>query len=152
MKRKAAAIVAGCAAAAGIAAFAITPGKASAGEKAPFYGRYFAHRGLHTSDGSAPENSLTAFRMAANVGYGVELDVHITADDQIVVFHDDDLERMTGVSGRRIWGTWESFAKVMKSPYYKLEYVIGGRFRLEEIDEAVRQIRAGVPGKMILYP
>lgn len=59
---------------------------------------------------------------------------------------------MTGVSGRRIWGTWESFAKVMKSPYYKLEHVIGGRFRLEEIDEAVRQSRAGVPGKMILYP
>ena len=59
---------------------------------------------------------------------------------------------MTGVSGRRIWDTWESFARVMKSPYYKLEHVIGGRFRLEEIDEAVRQSRAGVPGKMILYP
>ena len=100
MKRKTAAILAGTAAAIGTAAFAIAPGKASAGEKAPFYGRYFAHRGLHTADGSAPENSLTAFRMAANVGYGVELDVHITADDQIVVFHDDDLERMTGVSGR----------------------------------------------------
>ena len=59
---------------------------------------------------------------------------------------------MTGVSGRRIWGTWDSFAKVMKSPYYKIENVMGGRFPLEKIDEAVAQIRAGVPGKMLLYP
>jgi len=98
--RKAASIAAGTAAGLGALLFLLAPGKASAGEKAPFYGRYFAHRGLHTGDGSAPENSLTAFRMAANVGYGVELDVHITLDDQIVVFHDDDLARMTGVEGR----------------------------------------------------
>ena len=66
--------------AAGAVVFAAAPGKSGAGQKGPFYGRYFAHRGLHTADGSAPENSLTAFRMAANVGYGVELDVHLTKD------------------------------------------------------------------------
>lgn len=88
------------AAAAGAVVFAAAPGKSGAGQKGPFYGRYFAHRGLHTTDGSAPENSLTAFRMAANVGYGVELDVHLTKDGQVVVFHDHDLERMTGAEGR----------------------------------------------------
>ena len=41
-----------------------------------------------------PENSLAAFRRAVKAGYGVELDVHITADDQLVVFHDDTLGRM----------------------------------------------------------
>lgn len=87
------------AAAAGAVVFAAAPGKSGAGQKGPFYGRYFAHRGLHTSDGSAPENSLTAFRMAANVGYGVELDVHLTRDGKVVVFHDHALERMTGAEG-----------------------------------------------------
>lgn len=84
----------------GVVVFAIAPGKASPETKAPFCGRYYAHRGLHSGDGTVPENSLTAFRLAVREGYGVELDVHITKDDRIVVFHDDDLERMTGVAGK----------------------------------------------------
>ena len=87
------------AAATGALIFALAPGKSDAGQRGPFYGRYFAHRGLHTTDGSAPENSLTAFRMAANVGYGVELDVHLTRDGEVAVFHDHDLLRMTGSAG-----------------------------------------------------
>lgn len=58
-----------------------------------------AHRGLWTPDG-APENSLAAFQAAAAHGYGVELDVQLTADGEAVVFHDDRLERMTGREGR----------------------------------------------------
>ncbi len=90
----------GVAAVIGGVAFAIAPGKASNEQKAPFVGRYFAHRGLHHTDGTAPENSLPAFREAAKYGYGIELDVHITKDDQIVVFHDDDLLRMCGVDAK----------------------------------------------------
>ena len=58
----------------------------------------FAHRGLH-GDG-APENSLAAFELACKSGYGIELDVHVTADDKLVVFHDDTLKRMCGVEGK----------------------------------------------------
>lgn len=58
-----------------------------------------AHRGLWTPDG-APENSLGAFQAACAHGYGIELDVQITADGEAVVFHDYRLERMTGVEGR----------------------------------------------------
>jgi len=58
-----------------------------------------AHRGLWTPDG-APENSLAAFQAAAAHGYGIELDVQLTADGEAVVFHDDRLERMTGREGR----------------------------------------------------
>lgn len=58
---------------------------------------YFAHRGLH-GDG-IPENSLAAFRRACEAGYGIELDVHLTADEQLVVFHDDTLVRMCGAEG-----------------------------------------------------
>lgn len=58
-----------------------------------------AHRGLWTPDG-APENSLAAFQAACAAGYGIELDVQLTADGEAVVFHDERLERMTGHEGR----------------------------------------------------
>ncbi len=57
-------------------------------------GHDYAHRGLWDAD--TPENSLPAFRRAAEGGFGVELDVHLTADGQLVVFHDDTLTRMCG--------------------------------------------------------
>lgn len=79
--------------------YAVAPGRASEAAKAPFLRRNFAHRGLYAKDQSVPENSLAAFRLAAENGYGIELDVHITADDRLAVFHDDDLSRMCGVSG-----------------------------------------------------
>jgi glycerophosphoryl diester phosphodiesterase len=53
-----------------------------------------AHRGLH--DAQLPENSLPAFDMAAVKGYGIELDIHLTRDGQLAVFHDDNTLRMTG--------------------------------------------------------
>lgn len=52
-----------------------------------------AHRGLH--DAGKPENSMPAFQAAVDSGYGIELDVHSTADGKLVVFHDDTLDRMT---------------------------------------------------------
>ena len=57
--------------------------------RAPFMGRNFAHRGLHRIDKSVPENSIPAFEHAARIGYGIELDVHLTAAGELVVFHDD---------------------------------------------------------------
>ncbi|MEM7156937.1 MAG: glycerophosphodiester phosphodiesterase family protein [Myxococcota bacterium] len=59
--------------------------------------RPVAHRGLH--DELRPENSLAAFDAAAAAGYPIELDVHRTRDDGVVVFHDETLERMTGRPG-----------------------------------------------------
>ena len=58
-----------------------------------------AHRGLW-SRGGPPENSLAAFQAACAAGYGVELDVQLSADGEAMVFHDDDLTRMTGAPGR----------------------------------------------------
>ena len=79
--------------------FLLAPGHASLTKKQPFAG-YFAHRGLHTPDRTVPENSLAAFRRAAENGWGAELDVRLTADGQVVVFHDDTLDRVCGVPGR----------------------------------------------------
>ena len=55
--------------------------------------RPIAHRGLHID---FPENSLSAFRAAAEHGYAIETDVRLSADGRLVIFHDDDLARMTG--------------------------------------------------------
>lgn len=62
------------------------------------FGPPVAHRGLWAPDG-APENSLAAFQAACDGGYGIELDVQISADGEAVVFHDDTLERLTGAEG-----------------------------------------------------
>ena len=57
----------------------------------------YAHRGLY--GGCVPENSLSAFRRAAERGYGIELDVHLTGDGQLAVIHDASLQRMCGREG-----------------------------------------------------
>ena len=70
-------------------------------------------------------------------------------------FTDDLLYReieLTGISGRLIWKTWEDFETVMKSPYYKLKYVLGGRYAMSDYKSALKAMRDGKPGKMILYP
>ena len=58
----------------------------------------YAHRGLYDNEHGITENSKAAFRRAVDKGYGIELDVHLTADNQLVVFHDDTLTRMCGMN------------------------------------------------------
>jgi glycerophosphoryl diester phosphodiesterase len=55
-----------------------------------------AHRGLWRP-GEAPENSLSAFDIACQHRFGVELDVRLSADGEAVVFHDERLERLAGM-------------------------------------------------------
>jgi glycerophosphoryl diester phosphodiesterase len=55
----------------------------------------FAHRGLHRGS-DFPENSLVAFALALEAGAGIECDLRLTADDQVVVFHDADARRICG--------------------------------------------------------
>ena len=57
----------------------------------------YAHRGLH--GGAVPENSPAAFSAAIARGMGIECDVQRTADDNAVVFHDWDVDRLTGATG-----------------------------------------------------
>lgn len=59
---------------------------------------YYAHRGLHNNAGNAPENTLAAFEKAVKAGYGIELDVQLTKDEQVVVTHDFHLRRNCGVN------------------------------------------------------
>ena len=58
----------------------------------------YAHRGYHDKP-RIPENSMSAFRRAIEYGLPSEIDVHLIADGSLVIFHDEELERETGVSG-----------------------------------------------------
>ena len=62
-----------------------------------FENRFIAHRGLH-QEREVPENSLLAFQKAVDKLYSIELDITITKDEQIVVFHDDNLFRLCEVN------------------------------------------------------
>lgn len=55
----------------------------------------FAHRGLHRAP-AIIENSLTSFAASLELGAGIECDLRLTADDQILVFHDADAQRLCG--------------------------------------------------------
>ncbi len=58
----------------------------------------FAHRG---ASAHAPENTLAAFELAIEQGAdGIELDVKLTADEQVIVIHDPTVDRTTGAHGR----------------------------------------------------
>jgi glycerophosphoryl diester phosphodiesterase len=62
--------------------------------------RAFAHRGWHLGELAGMENSLAAFRRAAEEGYAyLETDVHATRDGVVVVMHDATLDRTTDRSG-----------------------------------------------------
>lgn len=60
--------------------------------------RIIAHRGYHNIGIGIPENSLSAYKRAIEYGYAIEIDLHLLKDGNIVVFHDDNLGRLTGVN------------------------------------------------------
>jgi len=58
--------------------------------------KIIAHRGVFDNK-TIPENSIKAFKLALEKNLTIELDVHLTKDNKLVVFHDDNLKRMTGI-------------------------------------------------------
>ena len=82
----------------GLYLLAVMPRMTNRADPAPFKTRFFAHRGLHDNGSDAPENSMAAFRKAVESGFGIELDVQLTADLVPVIFHDPDLLRVCGVN------------------------------------------------------
>ena len=66
---------------------------------ASFLDRPISHRTLHDRSAGRPENSLEGARAAIAQGFGIEIDIQLTKDDQPLVFHDYQLERLTGQTG-----------------------------------------------------
>lgn len=107
-------------------------------EKVDFVDQYklVAHRGLHNAAGGVPENSMTAFQRAIDRGHAIELDIRITADNQLVVFHDATLERMTGVPG--VVDQW------VLADLKKLR-LLGTEERIPTVDEMLELVNGQVP-------
>ena len=72
----------------------------------------YAHRGLWDMEQQIPENSLPAFARAIREKAAIELDVHMTADKQIVVIHDSSLKRLCGVEGTVESLTYEELSQL----------------------------------------
>lgn len=103
----------------------------------PFEEVYIAHRGLFDNDGDSPENSMMAFRRAAAHGFGIELDVRLTADKYMVVFHDENIKRMCGTN-----------RKVGDCTYDELR-----KYTLNDTSEAIpllREVLDAIAGKVPL--
>ncbi len=59
--------------------------------------KIFAHRGF---SGKYPENTMLAFKKAVEIGVdGIELDVHLTKDNEVVIIHDEDIKRTCNGEG-----------------------------------------------------
>lgn len=61
--------------------------------------RPIAHRGLHSKRKSIIENTESAFAAAIKGNYAIECDVQLSTDGEAMVFHDDDLDRLTEAKG-----------------------------------------------------
>lgn len=69
-----------------------------------------AHRGLHYDN--IPENSILAFQEAIQYHYAIELDVHLLKDDNVIVFYDDNLKRMTKIDIKTKDLTYEEIKQI----------------------------------------
>ncbi len=96
----------------------------------------YAHRGLHNRELGVPENSMAAFRKARELGYGVELDVHLTKDGQLAVIHDKSLKRTAGVDAEVSDLTMEELKRC------RLE---GTQETIPALEEAARLFQGGPP-------
>ena len=79
--------------------YMIMPNTSRRSKILPYLKRDYAHRGLHDSSRLIPENSMLAFREAVKQNLAIELDIHLTRDGKVVVFHDESLKRICNAEG-----------------------------------------------------
>lgn len=101
-----------------------------------FEGTYYAHRGLFNNDENEPENSIIAFKKAVLRGYGIELDVRLTKDEELVVFHDATLRRMCGIDKYVSECNYDELSK------YKLR---DSNEKIPKLEEVLKEIDGKIP-------
>ena len=98
-----------------------------------------AHRG---SAGTHPENTLPAFMEAVRSGAdGIELDVHLTADQQLVVIHDESVDRTTNGKGLIRELTLEEIKKLDAGSWFDKKYQATKISTLQEVLNLLLQMR-----------
>lgn len=95
------------------------------------------HRG---ASGLAPENTLAAFQIAIDLGIdGIELDVQRSADGELVVFHDDNLERTSNGTGLLREKAWSELQKLDAGSWFGAQFAGEGIPSLRQVFERCRQ-------------
>src|SRR5207237_7102683 len=88
------------------------------------------------------ENTLAAFRLARDLGAdAVELDVHLTRDDRLVVLHDDTLERTTTGSGLVRSQTFDQIRALSAGSWYDPSFASERIPLLEDVLDWAREVR-----------
>jgi len=115
----------------------VKPKKMTEEQKKQFGEKFYAHRGLYKQEQTVPENSATAFKLAMRKGYGIELDVRLTKDKQVVVFHDEGLKRACKVEK----------TKVRKLTYEELQSyeLFGTREKIPLLSQVLEETEGSVP-------
>lgn len=75
--------------------------------------RLIAHRGLYNNNEGIIENTISSFRAAIEKGYAIELDVQILKDGNLIVFHDNNLLRLTGIN-KKVYDCSLEYIKSLK--------------------------------------
>jgi len=123
----------------GIYLFLIAPGKRNT-EKSYKINKllkfHYAHRGLHNQENLIPENSMKAFILAKEAGYGIELDLNITKDGRVVVFHDGDLLRACGADLKVEELNWHELSE------YK---IFGTKEKIPLFSDVLKEIHGQIP-------
>ena len=117
--------------------FLIFPNPVPKNRRKAFIHGLFAHRGLYLKDQSVPENSTKAFKLAVENGYGIELDVQLSSDNHVVVFHDDDFMRS---SGKNIQVHDLTFKQIQNEIR-----LFGTEYTLPEFSEVLQIVNGQVP-------
>lgn len=96
----------------------------------------FAHRGF---SGNYPENTMLAFKKAVEVGAdGIELDVQLTKDGEVVIIHDETIDRTTNGEGEVSSYTYEEIRKFDASFKFRGKYGINSIPTLKEYFEYIK--------------
>lgn len=97
--------------------------------------KLIAHRGIYDNK-IIPENSLGSFIKAVQKGYIIEFDVHLTKDNKLVVFHDDNLKRMTNID-----------KKIKKLKLKELQNIklLNTDYTIPSLDDVLKTIDGEVP-------
>jgi len=113
-----------------------------------------AHRGF---SGCFPENTLLSFRKAMELGVdAIELDVQLSRDGELMIFHDEELQRTTGEKGWLKGFTYSELRQLDASGVYHGEY---GENRIPTLDEYLNLIVGSevitfieLKNSMVCYP
>lgn len=116
--------------------FAIAPSRRKTALMERLKSYDYAHRGLYDNLWGIPENSMTAFQKAIDKNYGIELDIHLTKDGRLVVFHDDSLWRMCRIKKEICEMTWDELKNI---------HLLGTQETIPLFEDVLKLVHGQVP-------